>query len=75
MFQWDAVDTSPNLGGQNVIKTFDVKSFVFVSHKILLARLFCALYRLLRPWATAPSLPSAPLPITPLRQRIVYIPL
>jgi len=24
MFQWDAVDTSPDLGGQNVLKTFEM---------------------------------------------------
>jgi len=24
MFQWDAVDTSPGLGGQNVFKTFEM---------------------------------------------------
>jgi len=24
MFQWDAVDTSPDLGGQNVFKTFEM---------------------------------------------------
>jgi len=24
MFQWDAVDTSPDLAGQNVLKTFEM---------------------------------------------------
>jgi len=24
MFQWDAVDTSPDLGGRNVLKTFEI---------------------------------------------------
>ena len=24
MFQWDAVDTGPDLGGQNVLKTFEM---------------------------------------------------
>jgi len=24
MFQWDAADTGPNLGGQNVLKTFEM---------------------------------------------------
>ena len=24
MFQWDAVDTVPDLGGQNVLKTFEM---------------------------------------------------
>jgi len=25
MFKWDAVDTSPDFGGQNVLETFDIK--------------------------------------------------
>jgi len=27
MFQWDAVDTSPDLGGQNVLKTFEMATW------------------------------------------------
>ena len=24
MFRWDAIDTSPDLGGRNVLKTFEI---------------------------------------------------